>query len=101
VLMDAAREALAEKRGGGSASVTLGPEFAMPLRPERLLALDEALERLAAMDERQARIVECRFFAGLSVAETAEVLGVSTPTVKRDWRIARAWIAGQIGEGAR
>jgi RNA polymerase sigma factor (TIGR02999 family) len=100
VLVDAAREAMAEKRGGGVAPVTLGGDVASPLRPDRLLALDSALDRLAAMDERQARIVECRFFAGLSVEETAEVLGVSTPTVKRDWRIARAWIAAEMDGAA-
>jgi len=65
-------------------------------RPERLLALDAALERLAALDPRQAAIVEYRFFAGLTVEEAAAVLGLSEPTVKRDWRAARAWIASEL-----
>ncbi len=66
------------------------------MRPERLLALDAALERLAALDERQARIVEYRYFSGLPIEETAAVLGISAPTVKRDWRAARAWIAAEL-----
>ncbi|MGI9182743.1 MAG: ECF-type sigma factor [Longimicrobiaceae bacterium] len=97
VLVSAARRRLAEKRGGGDWLVTLGDSVpSEPVRPERLLALDEALARLAAMDERQARIVEQRFFAGLTVEETAEVLGLSERTVKRDWRAARAWLAAEL-----
>mgnify|MGYP000033814434 CR=1 FL=1 len=97
VLVSAARRRLAEKRGGGDWLVTLGHEVAAePVRPERLLALDAALERLAALDERQARIVEYRYFSGLTIEETAAVLGVSEPTVKRDWRAARAWIAAEL-----
>ena len=61
-----------------------------------LVGLDDALNRLAAMDERQSRIVELRFFAGLSVEETAEVMGISTPTVKREWSSARAWLYREI-----
>ena len=57
-----------------------------------MLALDEALKELAAHNERHSRIVECRFFAGLTIEETAEVLGLSTATVKRDWRLLRAWL---------
>ena len=88
-----ARERLAAKRGGGEWAVTLDEAAQVaPVRAERLLALDEALARLAVLDERQARIVECRFFTGLTVEETAAVLALSTPTVKRDWRAARAWI---------
>jgi RNA polymerase sigma factor (TIGR02999 family) len=98
VLVGAARERLAAKRGGGEWAVTLDEVAQVaPVRAERMLALDEALARLAALDERQARIVECRFFTGLTVEETAAVLGLSTPTVKRDWRAARAWIAAELG----
>jgi RNA polymerase sigma factor (sigma-70 family) len=62
-----------------------------------LLAIDEALDRLAAMDPQQARVVELRFFSGLSVEETAAALGVSAKTVKRDWSVARAWLRREIG----
>jgi RNA polymerase sigma factor (TIGR02999 family) len=99
VLVGAARQRLAKKRGGGGWLVTLndGDDIAAePARPERLLALDGALERLAALDPRQAAIVEYRFFAGLTVEEVAAVLGLSPPTVKRDWRAARAWIASEM-----
>ncbi|GJG85770.1 extracytoplasmic sigma factor ECF [Gemmatimonadetes bacterium T265] len=104
VLVDAARQRLAAKRNA-DLLVTLDDHaiagaVAAPLRPERLVALDEALDRLAAADPRQARVIEYRFFAGLSVEETAAVLGVSAPTVKRDWRVARAWIAAQLGDAA-
>ncbi|MDQ1525289.1 MAG: hypothetical protein QOE47_3213, partial [Pyrinomonadaceae bacterium] len=61
-----------------------------------LIALDDALTALAALDEQKSRIVELRFFGGLSVEETAEVLGVSAPTVKRQWRMAKAWLYGQV-----
>ena len=63
-----------------------------------LVALDEALTRLAAIDPQQSRIVELRYFSGLSVEETAEVLGVSSRTVKRDWNVAKAWLRQQISE---
>ena len=61
-------------------------------RTAEILDLNDALDRLAALDERQARVVECRYFGGLSVEETAEALGISEPTVKREWRSARAWL---------
>lgn len=93
VLVDYAVRRNAEKRGGGRERVPLSPVMvAVDDRVEDLLALDEALERLRALDERQCRVVECRFFAGMSVEETAEVLGVSAATVKRDWTHARAWL---------
>jgi RNA polymerase sigma factor (TIGR02999 family) len=99
VLVDAARERLAAKRGGGGA-VTLddavGAGVAAPMRDEAMLALDEALARLAQLDERQARVVELRWFAGFTAEETAEALGISTPTVHRDWRAARAWLTVQL-----
>lgn len=98
VLVSAARARLAAKRGGGGAFAVSLDEGAMaaPLRPERLLALDEALERLATLDARQARVVECRYFAGLTAEETADLLGVSVPTITRDWRSARAWLATEL-----
>jgi RNA polymerase sigma-70 factor (ECF subfamily) len=99
VLVGAARQRLAKKRGGDDWIVALNDRDDIPAetaRPERLLALDAALERLAALDPRQAAIVEYRFFAGLTVEEAAAVLGLSEPTVKRDWRAARAWIASEL-----
>ena len=63
-----------------------------------LVALDEALDRLAAIDRQQSRVVELRFFSGLSVEETAEVIGVSTRTIKRDWNVAKAWLRREISE---
>jgi RNA polymerase sigma factor (TIGR02999 family) len=95
VLVDAARRRLAQKRGGGDDwLVTLDDRaHAAPIRPAELVALDAALEQLAELDPRRARVVEHRFFAGLTTRETAEVLGISTGTVERDWRAARAWLA--------
>lgn len=101
VLVDQARRRNAEKRGGDAEFVTLlEDDGAVPVRAEELLALDEALIRLAEFDSRKARVVECRFFCGLEVEETAETLGISTATVKRDWRAARAWLAAEVGEQA-
>ncbi len=94
VLVDAARRRQAEKRGGGVAPVTiLDSDGSTSLKGDQILALEEALGELERVDPRRARIVECRFFGGLSVDETAASLGVSAPTVKRDWRVARAWLA--------
>lgn len=99
VLVDQARRQTAQKRGGGKGVVTLHDhDGAKPVRSEQLLALDEALQRLAVFDLRRSRVVECRFFSGLSVSETAETLEISEPTVKRDWRVARAWLAQELGE---
>jgi len=95
ILVDHARKRHAAKRGDGDASVDLDEvsrALAVTLPDERLLALDEALKGLAALDERQARIIELRFFAGLSVEETASVLGISPTTVKRVWATGRAWL---------
>jgi RNA polymerase sigma factor (TIGR02999 family) len=93
LLVDAARRRARVKRGGGGAAVTLDEGgHAAPTRGDELLALDEALDRLAALDPRQARVVELRFFGGLTSAEAAEALGISVPTVERDWRAARAWL---------
>src|SRR5690349_4589379 len=91
ILVDHARAHVAEKRGSGIARVPLTEAIAMSQQqPAELLALDESLTRLAALDPQQGRIVELRVFAGLSVEETAEVLGISPATVKRDWAVAKA-----------
>lgn len=93
VLIDYAVSRRAQKRGGGMATVPLDDAFAMAVsRGDELLALDEALDRLAALDPRAARVVECRFFGGLSEAETAEALGVSRRTAAGDWLVARGWL---------
>lgn len=97
VLVDAARRKGAAKRRGGEVAVTLEEGLAAaPMRSAQLVALEEALSELERVDPRRAKIVECRFFGGLTVEETAEVLDVSAPTVKRDWRVARAWLADAI-----
>ncbi len=93
IIVDYARQRRALKRGGNARPTLLDEgRVAIEDRAEEILALDEALERLQALDERLARTVELRFFAGLSIEETAEVLGVSERTVKRDWRKARAFL---------
>ncbi len=98
ILIDHARRRRAARRGGGAEHVAFDDALqAADTRPEALVALDEALERLAALDGRQARIVELRFFGGLSVEETGEVLGVSARTVKREWAVARAWLRAELG----
>lgn len=97
VLIDAARARKAEKRGGGTPDVGLDDvALASPARADEALALDEALDRLAALDERQAQIVDLRYFVGLTVPETAEVLDLSPATVKRDWAAARAWLVREM-----
>ena len=103
ILVDHARARGAAKRGGGATRGLLDDSLLVyEARALDLLALDEALGRLAAADERAARIVELRFFAGLEMAEIAEVLGVSVPTVERGWRLARAWLRSELErEGPR
>lgn len=98
VLIDHARRKQAEKRGGDVEVVRLDTAAAdLPERREiDVVALDEVLTRLAEIDAQQARVVELRFFAGLNVDETAEVLGVSPTTVKREWRMARAWLLREL-----
>lgn len=102
VLVDHARGRAAAKRGGGVSKLSLDEARIAPEEvAAELVALDEALVRLAAVDERKSRVVEMRFFAGLSVEETAEALGVSDKTVMRDWRIAKLWLHRELsGEGA-
>ncbi|TVP54940.1 MAG: sigma-70 family RNA polymerase sigma factor [Gemmatimonadales bacterium] len=97
ILVDHARKRRAGKRGGGAIPEPLTPGLAVvDDRSLELVALDDALERLEALDERKARVVEYRVFTGMTVEETAETLGVSPATVKRDWTVARAWLNRQI-----
>ena len=97
ILVNYAEQRRAQKRGGGVIATTFDDNLApRETRLDEVLAIDQALTRLRAMNERQATIVECRFFGGLEHAEIAEVLGVSEPTVRRDWRLARAWLADQL-----
>ncbi len=100
ILVDFARERQNLKRGGGAERVSL--DDALALAPERgadLLALDEALDRLAALNARQARVVELRYFGGLSEEETAEALRTSLRTVQRDWKLARLWLYRELNAG--
>lgn len=93
ILVDHARRRNADRRGGGSIAVTLDEDLvAAPGTGVDLLMLDEALEELARLDRRQARIVELRFFGGLTVEETADIVGISVPTVKRDWQTAKLFL---------
>ena len=102
VLVDHARRRDRVKRGGEGIQVSLVEAAHVPT-PERadVLALDEALERLAELDPRKSRIVEMRFFGGLSLEETAEALGVSVGTVRRDWTLARAWLFRELHQRDR
>ena len=97
VLVDYARRRGYAKRGGGALRVTLDEAHAVSdERAAEVVALDEALEGLAKLDPRQSQIVELRFFGGLSIKETAELLGVSSGTVMNDWTIAKAWLRRAI-----
>jgi RNA polymerase sigma factor (TIGR02999 family) len=101
ILVDSARAHRAGKRGGGAARVTLDDALGVAAaRPLDVVALDDALSALAALDARQARVVELRYFGGLSIEETAEVLGVSPATVSNDWAIARTWLRRELRGGA-
>ncbi len=100
IVMDHARRRRADKRGGGWNRVTLSDVAgASPLPEADLIALDSALTKLDQLNERQARIVELRFLAGLTVEEVATLLDVSETTVKRDWRMARAWLMNELSDG--
>ena len=93
VLVDLARARRTSKRGGGAVHLPLDTSLAAPINPAvDLLALDEALEALSQLDARKSQVVELRFFGGLTNEETAAVLVISTDTVLRDWRLARAWL---------
>jgi RNA polymerase sigma factor (TIGR02999 family) len=100
VLVDYARRRSAGKRGGGRSRIDLD-DVALPVeeRPQVLLALDEALDRLTAEDERVGRVVECRFFGGLTEEETGVALGITARTVRRDWVKGRAWLYRELGAG--
>lgn len=102
ILVEHARGRAAEKRGGEVQKLSLDENLeAAQERAVDLIALDDALTALARLDAQKSRIVELRFFGGLSVAETAEVLGVSAITVKRQWRLAKAWLYGQVSSQAK
>lgn len=97
ILLNHARDRAAEKRGGGGEHVPLDEGAALTReKSAELIALDEALERLAAFDKTKSRIVELRYFGGLTIEETAEVLGVAAITVSTHWRLAKAWLAREI-----
>jgi RNA polymerase sigma factor (TIGR02999 family) len=97
ILVDAARARGYQKRGGGAAMVSLDEALIMPAEPGHdLVALDDALTALAAVDQRKSRVVELRYFGGLSLEETAEALDVSRDTVKRDWKMAKLWLLREL-----
>ena len=100
ILINYARMRSRQKRGGGEVPVSIenSPELQIIAeeRGEELIALDEGLNRLSHINQRAGRVVECRFFGGLSIEETAEALGVSPMTVKRDWRFAKAWLKREV-----
>jgi RNA polymerase sigma-70 factor (ECF subfamily) len=100
ILLDRARERTTAKRGGPRANLRLDeiPEVGS-WRASELIALDDALTRMEQMDPRKGRVVELRFFAGLSVEETAAVLNISPQTVHRDWKLARAWLERELCKG--
>ncbi|HEY2065792.1 MAG TPA: sigma-70 family RNA polymerase sigma factor [Gemmatimonadaceae bacterium] len=99
VLVDHARTRRARKRGGGATQVSLGEAIQAVAAPDEVdvLALDDALGRLAVLDPRKARLVELRYFAGLSIPEAAAVLGISPATVGREWVVARMWLRRELG----
>jgi RNA polymerase sigma factor (TIGR02999 family) len=96
LLVEAARRRMAGKRGAGAVAVALEDAHGMVSNATELVALDTALEQLARVSPRQAALVEARFFGGLDVAETATLLQLSEPTVQRDWRAAKAWLAREL-----
>ncbi|MCP9493270.1 MAG: sigma-70 family RNA polymerase sigma factor [Pyrinomonadaceae bacterium MAG19_C2-C3] len=97
ILVDYARQARADKRGGGAIAVSLTQANSFTKQPEvDLLEIHEALERLAAFDPQQSRVVELRFFAGLTNEESAEVIGISRATVAREWTMAKAWLHREL-----
>jgi RNA polymerase sigma-70 factor (ECF subfamily) len=96
ILIDLSRSANYQKRGGGMERTTLDAAIVSPESRSDLVAIDEALTRLAEFDARKSQVVELRFFGGLSVKETAEVLKVSQETVLRDWKLAKAWLLNEL-----
>jgi RNA polymerase sigma factor (TIGR02999 family) len=99
ILVERARQRQTARRGAGAQRVPL-EDVAGEERAAHLLALDEALARLATLDARKAQVVELKYFGGLTIDETADVVGVSTPTVEREWRAARLWLYREIGPEA-
>ena len=100
ILVNYAERRRAQKRGGDGGPIP--PDPSNPVAPggeDDILALHEALERLTSRDERQSQVVECRFFGGLTIRETASALGVSTATVERDWVVASAWLRRELSQG--
>ncbi len=101
ILVDHARSHGASKRGAGQ-TVCLDTSFVLPQKKSvDVIAVDDALNALAKLDEQQVRIVELRFFGGLGNEEVSEALGISISTVKRDWNVAKAWLARELGRGSR
>jgi RNA polymerase sigma factor (TIGR02999 family) len=101
ILVDAARARGYQKRGGGAPMLSLDEALIVPTEPGAdLVALDDALTALAAIDARKSQVVEMRFFGGLSLEETAEALHVSRDTVKRDWKMAKLWLLREMGDVA-
>src|SRR5271165_2632655 len=97
ILVDNARGHMRDKRGGGQKPVPIDEALVFaPEQSEEFLKLNEALDRLTKLDERQGKIVELRFFGGLTVEQTAELMGISPKTVKRDWSMAKAWLHGDL-----
>ena len=99
ILVDYARKRQCEKRGGGVVMVSLDETIVVSgERVAAVVALDDALRRLAVIDPRKCRVVEMRYFGGLSVEETSEALGVSPDTIMRDWRLAKSWLRRDLSE---
>ena len=97
ILVEAARSKRRQKRGAGAEKITFDEALIIPVQPgQNLVALDDALEALAHLDERKSRVIELRFFGGLTVEETASALNVSQDTVLRDWRLAKAWLLREL-----
>jgi len=102
ILVDAARAKGYQKRGAGGLKVSLDEAVAVADTPSQdFVALDEALNALEAVDPRKCKVVEMRFFGGMSLEETAEALHLSAGTIKRDWRLAKAWLARELGGSSR
>lgn len=96
ILVDHARAHLYAKRGGGAQQVSLAEAAGLAGRAADLIALDDTLQSLAELDPQQGKIVELKFFAGMTIEEIAEVCGISTATVEREWRAARAWLSDEL-----
>jgi len=100
ILLNYARDRNRQKRGGKAVHVSLSEAFVIPAEKDReIIALNDALDMLEAIDERKAKVVELRFFGGLTVEEVAEVLKLSTVTVLRDWAFAKAWLSREMKDG--